>query len=193
MKLSSVLQGVELSPDQADKGASDVDTELPALFLSANPEATAAAVPGNPDQADKGASDVDTALPAPFLSANPETAAAAVPGSPVIDTPGAPLHRVSRRGPRAVLPSLEQMKHVLHILLNCEEKEKAVLGVHASLLSRRTAGSAISEEDLDVISMFQHLSLESMPVVGFLMEAHGAFTPAGMLSLKKTLEVKQLI
>lgn len=68
-----------------------------------------------------------------------------------------------------------------------------MLGQHGSLLSQRMAGSSISEEDLDIISMSQKLSAGNMPVVNFLMMAHGAFTPNGLISLRKTLALMKLV
>ena len=86
------------------------------------------------------------------------------------------------------MPEIEHLKSVLSKLLNCPQKEKAVLGFRNSLISRNEAGDAISETDIDVITACEGLTKKDLPVVHYILRARGAFTSTGALSLRSTLE-----
>lgn len=138
----------------------------------------------NPGQVPREEVEEDEALLAPIFTAH-QSGAHALACSP---TSGAEhAQRPSRHGPRPETPGIQELITVLQKLLNCPEKEKAVIGPRASLLSQRVAGSSIDAQDLDIVSISEKLLAADMPIVTFIMQAHGAFTPRGMLSMKSTL------
>lgn len=119
--------------------------------------------------------------------ARPITTGRASHTAPDIGGTEAPVHN-TRHGQRPQVPEIEHLKSVLSKLLNCPQKEKAVLGFRKSLISRNEAGDAISEIDIDVISACEGLTKKDLPVVHYILRARGAFTSSGALSLRSTLE-----
>jgi hypothetical protein len=96
-------------------------------------------------------------------------------------------HRSKCLPSQVLKPSTEDLAAVLHQLLKHPRKEKQVLGSRNSLLVHKIAGDAISEEDLDFVSISARLATGDMPIVRYLLSAHGAFTRDGMHALNSCL------